>query len=639
MTPKYLIIACMLFLNIGFTAVTFAGEIKYPFADIPKSLLKDAKAVIRDEEIVVEVRSNSKLVQKVRYAITILNKNGARNANFVEGYNKNIKISNIRAQLYDASGNEIKKKGGFEILDYAMISDFSIYEENRLKGIDPGQYDYPFTIEYSYEETFSDVIYYPDWNPVRDYNISIENSRFTLIVANDANCRYYEKNLTSKAKIVNSAESKTYSWELAIQPALLDENLSPALSDYTPAVLIAPSKVKVEGYEGNFETWTGFGLWINQLNQDRNNLSPETKAKLKKMTEGITDDRTKIKTLYEYMQNKTRYVSIQVGIGGFQPFDAETVDRLSYGDCKALSNYMKSLLDAVGISARYTLINSGEDNPSIQADFPSTQFNHVILCVPMKNDTVWLECTSQRKPFNYLGISTCDREALVMEPDGGKLVHTPVLKPEEHLESRKVDVTLDNTGSGFAYVKSKYSGATYDNYVSILMSDQTDRKKMVTRRIHVPNFELDNFNIAETKSELPYVTENLNLTINSYCTKVGEKMMLCLNMMNKLSESPFQAATRKTDVSIKWPIFEIDTVTYTLPQGYSMEKIPSKVSIQSDFGKYTTTVTKSGSDIQYVRTFMVNKGEYPVDRYDEIVTFFDKIVTADENKVMLTRSL
>lgn len=639
MTSRYLIIACALLLNLGLNTGLCAGEIKYPFADIPKSLLKDAKAVVRNEEIVVEVKSNAKLVQKVRYAITILNKNGDRNANFIQGYNKNVKISNIKAKLFDATGIEYKKKGGFEILDFAMISNYSIYEDNRIKAAFPEQYNYPFTVEYTYEVTYSDVIYYPDWNPFRDYNISIENSRFTLIVASDANCRYYQKNITSKAKVVNSAESNTYTWELTNQPALLDENLSPTLSDYTPAVLIAPSKVKVEGYEGNFETWTGFGQWINKLNQDRNNLSPETIAKLKKMTEGITDNRTKIKTLYEYMQNKTRYVSIQVGIGGFQPFDAETVDRLSYGDCKALSNYMKSLLDVVGISACYTLIKSGEDNPSIQADFPSNQFDHVILCVPDQNDTIWLECTSQRIPFNYLSTFTSDREALVMEPDGGKLVHTPVLKPEDHLESRKVDVTLDPSGSGFAYVKTKYSGATYDKYVSILMSDQTDRKKLVTRRIHVPNFELDNFNIAETKSELPYVTENLNLTINSYGTRVGDKMMLCLNIMNKLSESPFQAATRKTKVSIKWPIFEIDTVTYTLPQGYTMEKIPSKVSIQSDFGKYTTTVTKSGSDIQYVRTFEVNKGEYPVDRYDEIVTFFDKIVTADENKVMLTRSL
>jgi len=56
-------------------------------------------------------------------------------------------------------------------------------------------------------------------------------------------------------------------------------------------------------------------------------------------------------------------VSIQIGIGGWQPFDASTVQRLSYGDCKALANYMKTLLEAVGLSANYCLVNAGKMHP------------------------------------------------------------------------------------------------------------------------------------------------------------------------------------------------------------------------------------------------------------------------------------
>ncbi len=41
------------------------------------------------------------------------------------------------------------------------------------------------------------------------------------------------------------------------------------------------------------------------------------------------------------MQGKTHYISIQVGIGGYQPFLASDVDRLNYGDCKALVNTHK----------------------------------------------------------------------------------------------------------------------------------------------------------------------------------------------------------------------------------------------------------------------------------------------------------
>ena len=639
MKTKHLIPACIFIFSLGFNTISLAAEVKYRVEDIPKTLLKDAKAVVRTEEISVEIKSNSKIVQKVKYAITILNKNGKSNGYFMHMYDKNIKVNNIKAQMFDASGNQIKKQGGFDILDYAMIPDGTTYADNRIKAIDPEHFEYPYTVEYTYDITMSEVINYPGWTPVEGFNIAIEKSTFTLTISKKANCRYYEKNIISKAKIQHEADRTIYSWELTNLPAYANENFSPALEDFTPVVIVAPTTVKVEGYEGNFSTWEGFGLWINQLNQGKNNLSDETKEKIRKLTEGTAEDRTKIKMLYEYMQNKTRYVGIQVGIGGFQPFDAATVDRLSYGDCKALSNYMKSLLDAVGINSHYTLVQGGDDNPVIYTEFASNQFNHVVLCVPLTTDTVWLECTSQQNPFNYMGTFTSDRKALVIDEKGGKLVNTPELKMELNRESRKTDVTLESTGNGFADVKTNYHGATYDNYGYILRSDQTDRNKLVTSRIHVPNFELDNFTINEVKNEQPYITEHLAISFTSYCTRVGDKMMLCLNMMNKMSESPFQSTTRKTPVSFKWPVYEIDTVTYTLPQGYTMEKIPSKVNLQSDFGRYSTEVTKTGSTIKYVRTFEVFKGEHPVDRYDEIVTFFEKIVTADENKVILTRVL
>lgn len=637
MKTKHLIPACMLILSFGLNAISFAEEVKYRVDDIPKPLLKDAKAVVRNQEITVEIKNDSKVVQKVKYAITILNKNGKSDGFFMHMYDKNIKVNNIKAQMFDASGNPIKKKGGFEILDYAMISGGTTYDDNRVKAIDPEHFEYPYTVEYTYEVTFTEVIQYPGWYPVSDFNISVEKSKFNLIVAEQTNCRYYEKNLVSKVVEFITPAGKQYTWELSNMPAYAEESFCPALSDFTPVVLIAPSKVKVEGYEGNFETWEGIGLWINQLLEGKDNLNAETRAKIKKMTEGVTDDRSKVKILYEFMQNKTRYVSIQEGIGGFQPFDAETVDRLSYGDCKALSNYMKSILEVVGIKSLYTRVLSGSENPTLIAEFPSNQFNHIILCVPLASDTVWLECTDQSGPFNYLGTFTADRKVLAVGDHGGKLINTPELKPEMNLRSGKVEVALDPEGNGFASASTIYYGATYDQYRHILMSDQTDRKKLITRSIHIPNFELENFNISETKNDIPFATEKLNLTINSYPTKVGNKMMLCLNMMNKLDESPFHPASRKTSVSFKWPIYEVDSVIYTLPQGFTLEKIPARVTLQSDFGSYTTEVTKTGNSIQYVRTFQVFKGEHTVDRYDEIVTFFEKIVTADENKVILTR--
>ena len=147
------------------------------------------------------------------------------------------------------------------------------------------------------------------------------------------------------------------------------------------------------------------------------------------------------------MQQKTRYISIQVGIGGWKPMLASEVDRLGYGDCKALTNYTRALLSEVGITSYYAKIYAGRGKrKSLDGNLVSQQSNHVILMVPFERDTTWLECTNQKIPFGHLGSFTDDRDALVITPEGGMLIKTPKIPVEENIQNMSGDLTIQENG-------------------------------------------------------------------------------------------------------------------------------------------------------------------------------------------------
>ncbi|MCK7533460.1 MAG: hypothetical protein MZV63_21720 [Marinilabiliales bacterium] len=89
---------------------------------------------------------------------------------------------------------------------------------------------------------------------------------------------------------------------------------------------------------------------------------------------------------------------------------------------------------------------AGEDG-TVYKDFVDNQFNHAILCIPLQRDTVWLDCTSQTLPFNYLGDFTDDRYALLITPDGGKMVRTPAFTRKENLTERTGLMFMTTGGS------------------------------------------------------------------------------------------------------------------------------------------------------------------------------------------------
>lgn len=627
----------LLLICLSVSFVSYSKENKYKVADIPKELLSNSKAIIRLQNTTFEISSPKKAVEKVSYAITILNNNGIEAAEFIQYYNKFSNIKVISAKVFDEKGELIKKIKSSDIRDYSAISGFSLFDDSRVIYIDPEYRTLPFTVEYSYEVSHNGILNYPVWYANRDFNIAVEKSNFTVIAPKDYNLRYLEKSTSKSCEILRNEENVSYKWSEENLKSVLKEDYSVHFDNLTPTVFTAPTKFEMDGSEGNFESWQNFGKWIYNLNIGKDDLEEEKIIEIKELVKDAGSDEEKVKILYEYLQNKTRYVSIQVGIGGWQPFDANITDKYSYGDCKGLSNYMKAILKAVDIKSFYTIIQAGVDDPHFNASFPSNQFNHAILCVPLQTDTIWLECTSQQLPFGHSGSFTDDREALLITKDGGKLVKTPCYSDNENVKTTLSKVNLGEESSQ-AEITIKYEGCFYDNMTRFIRLEDLDRKKFILKSLNIQNFELVEYNHVEKRSTQPEIDLNLSISIREYTTNMGSRLMVPLNLLSKIKDVPSQRYARNSDIQIQRSEQMIDTIIYNIPEQYKLQYTPENTLIESNYGTYRINISKEENQLTYVRQLILKKGTYPASEYDSFSNFFENIETADNLKFIVTKN-
>ncbi|MFC2124648.1 DUF3857 domain-containing protein [Bacteroidota bacterium] len=567
-------------------------------------------------------------------SITINKPSASKFSRMVIYYDRYRKINEFNGRMYDSRGNLIKKLKKSDIIDVKSSDGSTLYDDNRVMSYEFHNNNYPYTIEFEFEIEQKSTYIIPSWFPYPDWNVSVKESTYMIITPRGYKINYRLLNDLANPEIIEDNNIIMH-WSIKDLPFLENEDFSPTLSEVSPGVIAAHKEFKIHGNIGDMISWQSFGKLFNNLNEGRDIIPTKTKDQLKQLTSDASI-KQKIDMVYKYVQNNTRYVSIQLGIGGLQPFPAEVVDDLGYGDCKALTNYTCSLLKAVGIPSHYTLVYGGSNPPEIYPDFPYDAFNHVILCVPVNSDTIWLECTDQRSPTNFLGSFTDDRYALLIAESGGKLVKTPFYGQEDNLQIRNATVNINNDGNATMSCKTVYSNLQSEKMLPILYADNEDREDRLYKRIRIPNFSIISSELIGNE-ENPAIEENLELALPSYTAKVGSRLMFKPNLMNKWDFSLDTDEERKYDVITTYAYTDIDSIHFTLPSGYALESIPKDTIITSTFGYYENRYIKDDNSILYTRIIKTNKTRKPKEHYPNLVKFLNGISRNDNMSIILKK--
>ncbi len=615
-----------------------AQKNEYPITIIADSLKENANAVVRLDQTDIIISSQRSMNIKTKRVITVLNKKGLSAINAFEYYDTKRSVKAIEAIVYDDFGNEIKRIKRKDFKDQSASGGNTLFSDNRVVYLDYTPVNYPFTVIYQSEITTSNTAFIPQWFPVSENYVSIEKSILNVTYPDNLGFKKKELNF-SKFNIQKTTDTTTQlSYSATTILAQRQEDYSPK-SVVFPRVMMSLEIFNLEGQDGTAKNWKEYGKWYaDKILEGTMDLSDETKTKIKTLVGNETDPIKKAKIIYKYVQEKSRYVSIQVGIGGWKPMLASDVDRLGYGDCKALSNYTRALLKEVDVPSYNTLVYGDRSKVSLQSDFMFLEVNHMILCVPNKEEYVFLECTSQDAPFGYQANFTDDREVLIIKPEGGEIVRTHSYEDKDNTQNSVGTYTISENGNFTGKVEIISEGTQYGSKARVEKlqpTDKDDHYKEYWSTIN--NLKIENVSFSNDKDNVRF-TENVAMNALNYGSVSGNKMMFVVNAFNPITEQVKRIRNRKNPFEIQRGYVDTDEIAIALPKGFAIEFLPKAVELNDKFGEYKAEVIKKDDNtLIYKRHFFMKKGLYSNAEYDNYRLFMEQISRNDNAKIILTK--
>jgi hypothetical protein len=622
-----------------FTTLFYSQKPDYSTLLIADSLKQNANAVVRLNQIDIVISSQRDMNIKEKRVVTVFNEKGLSSINAIEHYDKHTSVRSIEATVFDSFGKEIKEIKKKDFRDQCAIDGITLFSDSRFVYLNYTPTQYPFTIIYESEIQTSTTAFIPQWFPLNDYLLSIEKSVLNVNYPENLGFKKMEFNF-SDFKIKKTIDTSTQLSYLATNIiAQKEEYLSPSFVEIFPKVMMGLEFFHLEGVDGNVKTWKEFGQWYSdKILTGTIELTTETKAKIKDLVGDEKDPLKKTKLIYNYVQEKSRYVSIQVGIGGWKPMLATDVDRLGYGDCKALSNYTKALLNVVDVPSYNTLLYGGNRKQDIQPDFVSMQGNHMILSVPNGENKIWLECTSQDNPFGYQGTFTDDRNVLIVKPEGGEIIRTKIYSDKGNTQVNKGNYSLDENGLFKGAISMVSEGSQYSKKYHVEKMQPTDKEAHYKDYWdNISNLKLNKINFNNDKEKIIF-TENLDISAENYSKISENKMIFVVNAFSQYTGSVKRIRNRKTPFEIQRGTNDFDEIEISLPAGFTIESSPQNFELNTKYGDYKTEIiNKSATNLVYKRSFFIKKGVYTNKEYDEFRLFMEQVSRNDNAKIILTK--
>jgi hypothetical protein len=621
-------------------------------APLPTHDEKTDAVAIYSEDVTI-VLSEGKVKTIERRAYKILRPSGKDYGIARARFDSNSKIIGMRAWCIPAQGKDydVKDKEAIDV-SLAGIESMELatdvkYRMLRIPAAEPGN-----VVGYEIEMENRPYIL-QDWWDFQG-RVPTREARYTLQLPQG--WEYKAVWINHQEVQPTPAGANQWQWVVTDIAGIREEEYMPPWREIAGQMLISFLPPGGSGKKG-FENWAEMGKWEAELDEGRRDPSPELKQKVTELTAGKTTTLAKMQALATYVQKDIRYVAIELGIGGFQPHPARDIYAHRYGDCKDKATLMGAMLKEVGVESYYLSINTTRGGVSLKTPPQMYWFNHEIIGIRLPDDVkdasleaiyqhptlgkiLIFDPTDEVTPFGQIRGELQANYGLLVIPEGGDLIELPQLMPSSSGVHRVAKLKLSETGTLTGDVTEMRRGdsATYQRYELRSMKTDADRIKLIETLLShsLGNFQISKATIGNLNTHDQPLTWAYTFASGQYAKTAGNLLLVRPRVMgNQYRDVLDKKDPRKYPVEFEGPTQDVDTFEIELPAGYEVDDLPAPTNVEYSFGSYHSKTEAKGNVLVYTRTYEVKELSVPVEKLDQLKTFYRAIGSDERGTAVL----
>ena len=486
---------------------------------------------------------------------------------------------------------------------------------------------------------------YPGWIPDWSFQSS-EPTLYSEFVAEVPRALDYVRSLQGGEYVEESEPEKVqtldgeayhYRWVARDLPALRDEPHMTAASDYEARLDLQLNAYfhPRQGAVTVLDTWDSFGKELLDYADFGRRLGRGGVAqKARELTDGLATPEQKVQALYDFVSQSVAATTT----GGWMAYsDLDDVLASGSGTHAEVVLLFVDMARAAGLPADPVLISTRSHGLPLKLYPMQSQFNSLLARVGSGSRPLFIDPTDPLRPMGMLPPDARVSEGWVPGENGSEWV--PVLSPFESERTATLTAVLDAAGSLSGRLVSERTG--YGAYHLRRRLQEADPERYVQEDVldALPAAAAGPVDLTLPDTLEAPVSVAFDLEVPEYAQVVGERMYLNPAVLLREGEHPFPSRTRVSDVSYAYPYNRRYQARIAIPEGYVVEELPETKRHRTPGGVlvFTRAIRVEGDTLVVQAEMARRRTELQRRHYDELRSFYDLVLGAEEEVVVLRR--